>query len=137
MADRHDIEILAKTIYGEARGEGEDGRLAVGHVVLNRFKSDRWYGRETIAETARLPWQFSCWNANDPNRAKLEAVDLDDPDYQHCMYAALGAVLGYLPDNTGGATHYYAYDVVERPKWADPAKSAGRINRHEFFEGID
>lgn len=135
--NEEDIIILAKTVYGEARGEGEDGRLAVAHVVLNRFKSRRWYGRGTIAETARLPWQFSCWNANDPNLAKIQNIDMDDPDYQHCMYAALGAALGYLPDNTSGATHYYAYDVVARPKWALPDLSIGRIGGHEFFKGVN
>ena len=137
MADERDIITLAKTVYGEARGEGEDGRLAVAHVVLNRFKSGRWFGRDTIADTALMDWQFSCWNPNDPNRELLENIDLDDPDFQHCMYAALGAVLGYLPDNTSGATHYYAYDVIERPKWADPSKSVGRIAGHEFYKGID
>jgi hypothetical protein len=31
-----ELECLALTIYFEARGEADEGKLAVGHVVMNR-----------------------------------------------------------------------------------------------------
>jgi len=37
--DGQEIGCLALTIYHEARGESERGKLAVGHVVMNRTRS--------------------------------------------------------------------------------------------------
>ena len=36
------VELLARLIHGEARGEPYVGMVAVGAVVLNRVKSSRW-----------------------------------------------------------------------------------------------
>lgn len=35
----NDIDILARTIYGEARGETDLGKMAVASVILNRYKA--------------------------------------------------------------------------------------------------
>ena len=99
-----DILALSQTIWGEARGEGDDGMTAVAHVVLNRWRSGKWF---------------------------------DNSELQKCAYFALGAALGYLPDNTDGSTHYYAYDVVAPPNWASEATFVCRINRHEFHKGVN
>ena len=58
MSDR-DIDVLARTIYGEARGESISGMEAVASVVLNRvaFSKRRrryWWGN-TITEVCRKP----------------------------------------------------------------------------------
>ena len=39
-----DVELLARTLYGEARDQGEEGMTAVGNVVLNRLNKKSWYG---------------------------------------------------------------------------------------------
>ena len=132
-----DILALSQTIWGEARGEGDDGMTAVAHVVLNRWRSGKWFAGETIEATAKKPWQFSCWNTNDPNWPKIGTMSLDNSELQKCAYFALGAALGYLPDNTDGSTHYYAYDVVAPPNWASEATFVCRINRHEFHKGVN
>jgi hypothetical protein len=56
-----DVDTLARTIYGEARGENMLGKRAVAHVILNRVKANSWWGK-TIAGVCRYKWQFSCWN---------------------------------------------------------------------------
>ena len=43
-----DVLTLARTVWGEARGEGTEGQKAVIHTVFNRFKSGRWYAGKTI-----------------------------------------------------------------------------------------
>lgn len=133
----NDILVLARTIWGEARGEGEDGKTAVAHVILNRWKSGKWFGEGSIAETAQKPWQFSCWNTNDPNWPKIATMDLDDGGLQECAYFALGAIKGYLPDNTDGSTHYYAYNTIAKPNWATEDTFVCRIGGHEFHKGVD
>ncbi len=68
-----DIDVLARTIWGEARGEGIAGQIAVGWCIRNRVEMDLhndgrpdWWG-EGYEGVCRAPWQFSCWNKNDPN----------------------------------------------------------------------
>lgn len=38
-----DVDILARTIYGEARSEGQEGMEAVACVVMNRYRAGRWF----------------------------------------------------------------------------------------------
>ena len=37
-----EIDLLARVVYAEARGEGIEGMLAVADVILNRLKDDRF-----------------------------------------------------------------------------------------------
>ena len=43
-----DVQLLARAINGEARGEPYEGQVAVGAVILNRVKSASF--PDTIAE---------------------------------------------------------------------------------------
>ena len=62
--------IIAMTILGEARGEGEAGMYAVGCIIAQR--SIAW--GKTPRQVCLKKWQFSCWNPNDPNKAKLPSL---------------------------------------------------------------
>ena len=132
-----DIDILARTIYGEARGEPYEGKWGVGRVIVNRWKSKKWFAGDFIAETAQLPWQFSCWNRNDPNRQKILDCTYDDKMLRECMKAAMDAIKG-APHIwfTDGITHYYA-DHIRPPNWAEGQTPAGRLGNHLFFKDID
>lgn len=74
-----DTDILARTIYGEARGESISGQEAIASVILNRVafakRRGRYWWGNTIAGVCLAPWQFSCWNENDPNRKIIERAD--------------------------------------------------------------
>ena len=64
-----DIDTLARTLFGEARGELYGGRVAVANVIINRAASQvTWWGN-TVEEVCRKPKQFSCWDLkfNKPN----------------------------------------------------------------------
>ena len=134
----HDIDILARTIYGEARGEPLEGQIAVAWVVRNRATladHRRQFGIGTLASACQAPWQFSCWNENDPNRQKLFAVDLNDPIFRRCYFAALGVVdvdYGFAYDPTHGALFYYA-DTIDPPSWA-VGKPYIQIGHHRFIK---
>lgn len=65
-----DIMLLARVVYGEARGESFLGKVAVANVALNRFESGH-YGRSLKAIIKR-PNQFAI--AKRTNKACLEAV---------------------------------------------------------------
>ena len=42
--DNNEIDLLARTIWGEARGEGQTGMQAVANVIMNRVKKGGWWG---------------------------------------------------------------------------------------------
>jgi N-acetylmuramoyl-L-alanine amidase len=130
------VDVLARTLWGEARGEPVAGRLAVAWVVLNRVarNSAKRFGA-TIAEVCRKPFQFSCWNASDPNRAKIERVDVDDPVFRDCLELARQVVNGSLAaDPTAGSDHYHANGV--QPNWAKGHAPIRTIGRHRFYNDI-
>ncbi len=143
MTDR-DIEIMAKTIYGEARGEGEEGMEAVACVIMNRYNARKWftgyreeYGVKIpgIAETCLKPRQFSCWNRKDPNFGLLQKVDGQDPVFAFCLNLAARAVAGRLEDFTNNATFYHIRAI--RPKWAAHKSPCYEAGNHLFYNDID
>ena len=127
----HDIDILARTIYGEARGEKTIGKKAV--ACVNRYKAKKWFSGKTIAETCQKPWQFSCWNKNDPNRQKImnaTAVELGE-----CLTIAEDFVNGKEKDFLCGACHYHTINV--KPSWAEGKKADFMIGNHLFYIGVE
>lgn len=131
----HDADILARTIWGEARGENLQGKEAVANVIINRLRHAQkqgtfWWGN-TIETICKKPFQFSCWNKNDPNHAKLIAVTSSDAQFAICQRIALRAVKGILPDHTNGADHYHADYMT--PKWAKAERITATIGRHIFY----
>ncbi len=133
------VETLARTIYGEARGELVRGKEAVAAVVMNRVRramerGGYWWGTTAI-EVCTRPWQFACWNENDPNRAKIEAVGRDNRNFQACLRIARRALAGTLKDPTGGATHYHAKGL--EPPWARDRKPSAEIGGHRFYNDVE
>jgi len=127
-----DVDILARTLYGEARGESQAGQIAVAWVIKNRSKDRRW--PSTIAGVCQQPWQFSCWNSNDPNRAKLIALTDANPTFVALKGVASSVVDGWVGDPTGGANHYYA-TYIAKPSWANTMTFTTQIGVHRFYKG--
>jgi spore germination cell wall hydrolase CwlJ-like protein len=130
-------EIVAKTIYGEARGEyyketgGLPSLIAVANVIHNRYNIS---GEELIENVCIKPKQFSCWNHNDPNYELLRSnISKEDPVYKLCLITAEKVVSGDWPDITKGATHYYSTSLNKSPSWASGLKPTIKIGNHMFF----
>lgn len=135
--DDEAVSIVARTIWGEARGEGERGMRAVACVIANRVNIRRG-GLDNPAAICLARKQFSCWNADDPNLGLLERA-MREPDAAYMTAAALArsVVARDLGDITGGATHYFATTLRRRPPWALGHEPCARIGNHEFYTGID
>jgi len=133
-----EIDTLARTLWGEARGEGEAGMIAIAAVVLNRVRISAehggryWWGR-SIETVCRAKSQFSCWNPGDPNRAKLLAVDDSDPAFRVAKAVAAEAVAGRLTDPTYGATTYKVASLPWPYAWGRPRLPLTEIGRHAFY----
>lgn len=129
----HDAkDVLARTLWGEARNQSDGGMKAVACVVLNRVKDPGWWGHD-IPSVCLKPSQFSCWNKDDPNLPKLEAVTAADPVFTKCLQIAHLAVGGALIDITGGSTHYYERHL-KPPKWAIGLSPNVTRGDHLFFK---
>ena len=129
------VDTLARTIWGEARGCGAAGMRHVASVVINRAWHPSWWGNNVIAVCIQ-PWQFSCRNLNDINRAKLFQVTLADPVFAVAMDIAKQAVAGTLPDETMGADSYYALSMARPPAWAAKSVHTMSDGWHSFYRTV-
>lgn len=129
---------LALTMWGEARGYGEQGMRSVGHVVLNRVKTGKDRFGHTVQQVCLKRKQFSCWNKSDPNKKAMSCLgdlDHDHPDWQAWIIAVKLAgklLMGIDPDNTGGATFYVAEGLT--PYWHNDMIVVGVMYGHCFYK---
>lgn len=129
---QEDVQYLAKTIWGEARGEGEDGMRAVALVIVNRLHAKGY--PSTIEKVVRQRLQFSCWNKRDRNSRKLNRIKPHWPQYKDALRVAQEVLDGKHQDITGGATHYHATRV--NPKWAKSGRlvKVASHGKHLFYK---
>lgn len=132
----HDVDICARTIYGEARGEykahGPAALIAVANVILNRHKKMGKYG-QTIADVCLKPRQFSCWNQKDPNRLLIQDENIiTEPIFNICLITARKVIEGLWPDLTRGSDHYHNNSCL--PYWARGGKVKLRLGSHIFYK---
>lgn len=142
-------EVLARTLYGEARGECRgliresdgassfslQGIVAVGCVIMNRVAAQTWYG-SSIRRVCLKPYQFSCWNEKDPNLMVILTADARYKIYRACVRVARDLIAGRYADVTGGADHYYALYMKDEPSWVRFARETTVIGRHRFFKAL-
>ena len=136
-----DAVVMAKTIYGEARGELLGGMIAVGCVIRNRVLIDihddsqpDWWG-EGYRGVCLKPFQFSCWNMNDPNFALLSAMTATTPELQPFIKLAKQIIVGAVPDVTLRATHYHSIKLPPPASWGTPTPRPHiQIGRHVFYD---
>lgn len=154
--NKADLDSLAMTLWGEARSEGEAGMRSVAHVALNRAKHEtRW--SDSIKSVVHQDKQFSCWNEDDPNRAKMlkmqEYYDYlkakpkgyeqwyaafqqskEYPSFQLYLQArkvARSVLTGQSRDVTGGSLFYHTTGVS--PNWAVGQKVVAKVGDHVFY----
>lgn len=109
-----DQQILSLCVWREARGEGFLGKRGVAHVIRNRASEPSWWGHD-IRTVILKPYQFSSFNANDPNADKWP--EDADPSWADCQEAATWVLAGTDNDITSGAQFYYDISIPE-PEWA-------------------
>jgi hypothetical protein len=127
----HEVQCLALTIYYEARGEPRIGKLAVGHVVMNRTRSGTFPDdvcdvvREGGQLRNRCQFSWYCDGLSDRPRdtaALRESLQLARAIYDGCTM-----------DPSNGALFFHATSV--RPAWRKWAGRGERIGQHMFYRG--
>ncbi len=132
LKEQEDIDLIARTVYGEARGERSLQALqAIAHVILNRTR-DKNNWPSSIKEVILQKEQFSCWNEKDPNFYKIQSVSFNNKDFLRCYKATLDAFFAKT-DLIHGANHYHAENVF--PRWARQKNmiKVAQIQKHIFY----
>ncbi|RIX53745.1 spore cortex-lytic enzyme [Paenibacillus nanensis] len=115
--NRTELDLMARIIYGEARGESYEGQVAVGAVVMNRLASSKF--PNTVRGVIEQPGAFT---------AVSDGQYYMTPDKEAYM-AALDAVRGYDP--TGGALYYFNPNTATS-SWIWSRQQTAKIGRHIF-----
>ncbi|MGN4051422.1 cell wall hydrolase [Pseudomonas sp. SM4] len=110
-----DPDILARTLWGEARVKGSSGQVAVALAIRNRVfdgNNNSWWG-EGYGDVCHEPYQFTCWNKTEPNYQFLIGVkQIPSRELAQCRIAVDQVIDGKVSDPTGGATHYDVSEAV-------------------------
>ena len=112
-----DLQLLARLINAEARGESYKGQVAVGAVVLNRVKSASF--PNTISGVIYQPYAFTCVNDGQINYKPSQSA----------ISAAKDALNGWDPTN--GCLYYYNPKIATS-KWIYSRPTVVTIGNHVF-----
>lgn len=116
------VELLARLINGEARGEPYEGQVAVGAVILNRVKSPEF--PNTIAGVIYQKGQFSCVTDGQFDQPMEEGTTV----YKAAQDAMNGS------DPTNGALYFYNPKKT-KSKWLYSLPVVATIGEHKFAMG--
>lgn len=114
-----DIQLMARTINGEARGEPYEGQVAVGAVILNRVKDSRF--PNSISGVIYQPGAFTAVSDGQINAAISEGSTV--------YKAAQDAMNGWDP--TGGCVYYFNPSTATN-KWIWSRPLIKTIGKHRF-----
>ena len=133
------INVLARTIWGEAEGESTLGKQAVCNVIMNRVASGNTsrygIGIEGVCnKNWHGVWHFSCWKAGSNRRKQCDAVSSSNALFSVCLDLASKAAQGILEDHTSNSLHYHASSVT--PSWTEGRKPILVIGKHLFYNDI-
>ena len=112
-----DVQLLARLIYGEARGESYVGQVAVGAVVMNRIKSSSF--PNTMSGVIYQSYAFTAVDDGQINLTPNATA----------KKAAQDAMNGWDP--TYGALYYYN-PATATSSWIFSRKTTVTIGNHVF-----
>ena len=113
------VELLARLINGEARGEPYIGQVAVGAVIMNRVKDPSF--PNTIAGVIYQKGQFSC-----VTDGQFDVPIAEDSTVYKAAQDAMNGV-----DPTNGALYFYNPSKT-KSKWLFSLKTLTTIGKHVF-----
>lgn len=114
-----DVQLLARAINGEARGESYEGQVAVGAVILNRVKHSDF--PNTIAGVIYEPGAFTAVSDGQINHPIAENSTV--------YKAAQDAINGWDPTN--GCVYYFNPNTATN-KWIWSKTIVKTIGKHHF-----
>jgi len=115
----NDVQLIARAINGEARGESYEGQVAVGAVILNRVENPKF--PNTLAGVIYQPGAFTAVSDGQIN------VPIDPNS--SVVKAARDAMNGWDPTN---GCIYYWNPATATSKWIWSRQIIKKIGKHNF-----
>ena len=135
--------LFARTLYGEARGEGPEGMEAVANVLRNRKEDTNYPSNYT--DVIKQPDQFSVWRNKTPDEKKIyKALEKLKPNTGNAVFDEAYEIAGRFMDGDGGAP--YVYDstggLIDADHYLNPVKVAkqyktGKIPKSHWSKNKD
>lgn len=133
------MNVVARTLYMEARGEGSVGLDMVMTVIWNRAGGDK----AKFADVCLKKKQFSCWNDisnKSPSTYQIQfpkgavaGSGKDASSWQVCVNLAKSAFDGTFKPMNDKWNSYYNPDKAD-PDWADDMVGAEMVGHHKVGE---
>ncbi|MHB0776284.1 cell wall hydrolase [Halomonas sp. WWR20] len=122
------ITCLARSIYWEAKGQGEADMAAVANVVMNRLSHAEF--PKTVCDVVTQGseqgrCQFSWWCDGRPDSVQEES------SYTRAKEVARKALNQQLPDRTDGAMYFHGRGIT--PSWASEFVKTYETDVHAFY----
>ena len=134
-----EVACLAEAIYFESGNQSDAGRLAVGHVVLNRQEMREY--PNTICDVVHQAEYRENWKGNMiPVKHRCQfsyfcdgkPEIIEDSKTWNESYMLATLLVNGMYDFTHGASHYHNDSVY--PYWADHLKHTVTIDNHIFYK---
>jgi len=117
--DEKEVTCMSKALYFEARGEEQLGKIAVGHVIMNRIR--RGYGSSPCDVVAK-PRQFSWYRKN--------YIIIEGDRWQECKILSRRILSEKYKDPTRGSIFFHERRI--NPHWR--YKKTCKIGSHIFYK---
>ena len=114
-----DLQLMARAVNGEARGEPYTGQVAVAAVILNRVNHSSF--PNTVAGVIYQPGAFTAVSDGQINAP----IDANSTVYKACQ----DALNGWAP--SGGAIYYFNPDTATS-SWIWSRELIVQIGKHRF-----
>ena len=124
------VYLTALCAWREARGASLEAIRGVLHVIRNRALTPSWWGSGYVGVVLR-PYQFSSFNAGDPNATKFPTAD--DVQFKNILFLTEKVMLGQDQDLTDGAVLYCESNSF--PDWRAKSTQVATIGPFVFFRG--
>lgn len=131
-------QVVAMTIWAEARAAPVEGEIAVGCVIRNRLLRPKRFS-DTWEKVCLAKWQFSCWIPQG-GQANYEMLMERCDSAQQSLYwprqqlwIAEGIISGAIEDRVAGADHYFASWMKKWPAWAKGLSPVAILGVHRFY----
>ena len=134
-----EAQCLAEAIYFESGNQSDAGRLAVGHVILNRVEMREY--PDTICGVVHQGPTYTNWKGSTyPIKHKCQfsyycdgkPEEVTDSKTWNESYMLASLLYMGMYDFTHGASHYHNDKV--HPFWADHLYNTVTIDNHIFYK---
>lgn len=128
LLQQDSFRCVARTVYGEARGEGLDGMALVVQSMINRHQSN---GRSSCKMARKSYDGYRHWQFKNPRQ-------VDASGYETVQLLSIAVIMGgYDLGDCSDVTHFINPAKIKRyPAWASRENRICRVGNHVAYRVV-